>query len=123
MFGQPNSPSALSKYAGYQNVYSFLTSSNVQVYEELKYFPNYLNQNNTKNALHVGNAHFEVVSAQVQSKLRDQFMKSVEPNLTALIDGNYKVLLFNGNLDIIVGVTSLNGILENKGQFNYHLLI
>ena len=83
--------------------------------ERVGYLMNYLNQNQTKEALHVGHHNHSVNSSTVFQKLSEDFMQSVAHNLTELI-GKYKVLLFTGNFDIKIGVTSVNGFLENRGM-------
>ncbi|XP_054156208.1 probable serine carboxypeptidase CPVL [Oppia nitens] len=50
----------------------------------------------------------------------EDFSRSAEPNLTAIIDNGYKVLLFTGNFDIMVGVESINGLLMNQNWKYYN---
>jgi vitellogenic carboxypeptidase-like protein len=47
--------------------------------------------------------------------LREDIFKSVKPWFTALIN-NYKVLLYNGNLDIIVALPLTENFLKNLGK-------
>ena len=57
-----------------------------------------------------------VSNLTVAQKMRSDIMQTMEPNMTALIP-NYKVMLFVGNLDMIIGPAQISTMLENKGNF------
>ncbi|XP_054152814.1 probable serine carboxypeptidase CPVL [Oppia nitens] len=88
-----------------------------KLFQQLKIFVDkYLAQQSVRKAIHIGSdgVVYNMTSRLVFRNLFEDITRSAEPNLTALIDNGYKVLLFTGNLDIIVGVESTNGLLLNK---------
>lgn len=58
-----------------------------------------------RKAIHVGNLTFEYTSQKVWDHLTEDFMKSVAPWISELLD-NYKVWFYNGQQDIIVAYPS-----------------
>nr|CAD7194955.1 unnamed protein product [Timema douglasi] len=62
-------------------------------------FEDFINLNASRLALHVGDREFHD-SSEVSSHLYDDYMKSVKPWLEVLLE-NYRVLMYNGQLDII----------------------
>ncbi len=83
---------------------------------ELEYYSKYLNHNKTRDALHVGCVTFNDFNATVFEILRKDIYKSVKPWFQTLVD-NYKVMLYNGNLDIIVALPLTENFLKNLGIF------
>ncbi len=83
---------------------------------ELEYYSEYLNLNKTQNALHVGCVTFNDFNATIFEILRKDIYKSVKPWFQTLIN-NYKVMLYNGNLDIIVALPLTENFLKNLGIF------
>ncbi|KAF7288075.1 hypothetical protein GWI33_000128 [Rhynchophorus ferrugineus] len=61
----------------------------------------YIVQDDVRAAIHVGNATFNEDSA-VEENLLEDLMQSVTPWITELLK-HYKILFYNGQLDIIVG--------------------
>ncbi|CAG2170264.1 unnamed protein product, partial [Oppiella nova] len=75
-------------------------------------FVKFLNLNTTQEAIHVGCATYVATNETVGVYLiKDEFY-SVKPWFTTLID-NYKVLIYSGQLDIIVAATLTENFLEN----------
>ncbi|XP_071108883.1 probable serine carboxypeptidase CPVL isoform X3 [Haliotis cracherodii] len=68
--------------------------------KDFSYHPLFLARPETRNAIHVGNLTFHDGS-EVSEHLSNDFMMSVKPWLATVMD-NYKVMLYNGQLDIIV---------------------
>jgi hypothetical protein len=102
-----------SNLTGYDQLYNLYYSNLEHFYGSTYQDVNrYVNSTETRNALHAG---FYDNGSDSYDKLRADIIKSVEPNFTALIDNDYKVLLFVGNLDNIVGVDRVNAMLENPG--------
>lgn len=81
---------------GLTNYYNFLTPA---------YAPNpyqeYLELNTTRSAIHVGEYAYQDYNATVEKFLIDDWMRSVRPQVETLLD-NYKVLIYNGQNDIIL---------------------
>eukprot|EP01097_Dermamoeba_algensis_P000106 TRINITY_DN103_c0_g1_i1.p1 TRINITY_DN103_c0_g1~~TRINITY_DN103_c0_g1_i1.p1 ORF type:complete len:503 (-),score=105.44 TRINITY_DN103_c0_g1_i1:132-1640(-) len=65
-------------------------------------FVGFLNLEFVKDALHVGELQYSASNSTVEDYLVEDFMKSVAPWLSTLVE-NYKVLIYNGQLDIILG--------------------
>ena len=99
---------------GFNRFYN-LTTINRYPDPIVDYLLKYLNLNSTQEAIHSGHTTHSMDNKTVFHKISEDFMQSVAHNLTELI-GKYKVLLFSGNYDIMVGVNSCNGFLENKGM-------
>eukprot|EP01005_Ploeotia_sp_CARIB1_P000600 NODE_179_length_1268_cov_405.376862_g175_i0.p1 GENE.NODE_179_length_1268_cov_405.376862_g175_i0~~NODE_179_length_1268_cov_405.376862_g175_i0.p1 ORF type:complete len:379 (+),score=100.64 NODE_179_length_1268_cov_405.376862_g175_i0:109-1137(+) len=63
----------------------------------------YVTEDSVRSKIHVGNATFNGGRTCEMHLLAD-FMHTLKPELAVLMD-NYKVLLYNGQVDVIVGVT------------------
>ncbi|XP_054156696.1 probable serine carboxypeptidase CPVL [Oppia nitens] len=92
-----NSTSYFTNSTGLTFYYNFLMGS---APEEFGYYPKYLGLESTRRAIHVGNLPFSEGNIVEQHLLND-IMKSVKPWISTLLD-NYKVLIYSGQLDIIV---------------------
>ena len=64
------------------------------------YFEQYLKQDKIRNLINVGNHSFND-GAKVESFMKEDVVQSVADELVEVIN-NYKVMLYNGQLDIIV---------------------
>ena len=82
--------------------------------EASQYVAQYLTQQSVRNAVHVGDVVYNMSSQIVYDLMVEDWYRSAQPNLTAVMDNNYKVLLFTGNFYILVGVDSTNGMLYNQ---------
>ena len=80
---------------------SVLLPDSCQQPPEMGYYSKYLGNAKVREAIHVGNEPFKQ-GLEVEEALINDVMQSIAYNLSVIMD-NYKVLLFNGNLDIIVG--------------------
>lgn len=68
-------------------------------------YPNFLNLASTREAIHVGACAYWDYNATVEQHLIPDWMTSVAPLLTPLMD-RYKVLIYTGQLDIILGTAA-----------------
>ncbi|XP_066485018.1 LOW QUALITY PROTEIN: probable serine carboxypeptidase CPVL [Tiliqua scincoides] len=68
---------------------------------DYKYFENLLSMPEVRKSIHVGNLTFHNGSIVAEHLLED-VMKTIKPWLAVLMN-NYRVLLYNGQLDILVG--------------------
>jgi vitellogenic carboxypeptidase-like protein len=66
------------------------------------YYADYVTQQSVRAAIHVGNATFNDGST-CEMNLLDDFMKTLAPELTYLLNSKYKVMIYSGQLDIIIG--------------------
>jgi vitellogenic carboxypeptidase-like protein len=98
---------------GYQTYYNILFSESQPAFE---YYAKYLNESKTRFALHVGCMRFSPSNGTVFKHLIEDTYKSVKSWFATLID-NYKVLLYSGNLDIIVALPLTDNFLKNLGEF------
>ena len=75
-------------------------------------YPTFLNLDTTRAAIHVGATAYWDYNSTVEFHLIPDWMTSVSPLLTPLMD-RYKVLIYTGQLDIILG-TAANEEFVNK---------
>ncbi|KAM5271790.1 putative serine carboxypeptidase CPVL [Ctenodactylus gundi] len=102
---------------GCSNYYNFLQCTEP---EDQSYYGKFLSLPEVRQAIHVGNRTFSD-GAEVEKYLREDTVKSVKPWLTEIMN-NYKVLLYNGQLDIIVAASLTERSLmamEWKGSQKY----
>ncbi|XP_014392486.1 PREDICTED: probable serine carboxypeptidase CPVL [Myotis brandtii] len=90
-------PSYFQNVTGCSNYYNILQCTEP---EDQSYYQQFLSLTQVRRAIHVGNRTFHDGSI-VEKYLREDTVKSVKPWLTAIMN-NYKVLIYNGQLDIIV---------------------
>lgn len=101
----------------YGNLFHNMTGSNdydnflnTNAPESFGYYSKYVNQPNIREALHVGNAIFHDGSA-CEHHLIPDFMKSFKCELAGLME-SYKVLIYSGQLDIIIGAALTERFLQ-----------
>lgn len=92
-----NSSSIFTNLTGYTNYYNYLKAKD----NGFDYVSNFIQQDFVREAIHVGNMTFHVVAENVEKYLEADVMKSVAPLIEVLLE-NYRVLVYNGQLDIIV---------------------
>ncbi|XP_040820711.1 probable serine carboxypeptidase CPVL isoform X2 [Ochotona curzoniae] len=112
-----NEASYFQNVTGCVNYYNFLQCTEP---EDLNYYTQFLSLPEVKQAIHVGNHTFND-GEEVEKYLREDTVKSVKPWLTEIVN-NYKVLIYSGQLDIIVAASlterSLRAM-EWKGSREY----
>ncbi|XP_057638412.1 probable serine carboxypeptidase CPVL isoform X2 [Chionomys nivalis] len=92
-----NDLSYFQNVTGCTNYYNFLECTDP---EDQSYYGKFLSLPQVREAIHVGNRTFSD-GADVEKYLREDTLQSVKPWLAEIMD-HYKVLLYNGQLDIIV---------------------
>ncbi|GAB1290841.1 Probable serine carboxypeptidase CPVL [Apodemus speciosus] len=90
-------PSFFQNVTGCTNYYNILQCTER---EDQSYFAKFLSLPQVRQAIHVGNQNFSD-GAEVEKYLQEDTVKSVKPWLTEIMN-YYKVLIYNGQLDIIV---------------------
>uniref|UniRef100_A0A8C0IWS7 Carboxypeptidase n=1 Tax=Chelonoidis abingdonii TaxID=106734 RepID=A0A8C0IWS7_CHEAB len=95
--GDETSSSYTQNVTGCSNYFNFLQC---QEPADQEYFGAFLSLSEVRKAIHVGNLTFHDGST-VEKHLLEDVMKTVKPWLAVIMD-NYRVLLYNGQLDIIV---------------------
>nr|KAF6302248.1 carboxypeptidase vitellogenic like [Pipistrellus kuhlii] len=95
--GDLTNPSYFQNVTGCSNYYNILQCTEPQ---DQSYYGQFLTLSEVRRAIHVGNRTFNDGS-KVEKYLREDTVKSVKPWLTEIMN-HYKVLIYNGQLDIIV---------------------
>lgn len=96
--GFHHSGSYFGNCTGLDFYYNFLMTHEP---EDFNYYTTYVTAADVRMAIHVGNATFND-GTQVAQHLTADIMQSTKPWLIELMEANYKVLLYSGQLDIIV---------------------
>lgn len=107
---QNNHTSLFKNVTGFDNYFNFLIPKNTD--EELNYMLHYLSRNDVRAAIHVGDTPFLDENPLVEVNLMADVMQSVAPWISELLS-NYKVLIYNGQLDIIVAYPLTVNYLQN----------
>nr|XP_014332380.1 PREDICTED: probable serine carboxypeptidase CPVL [Bos mutus] len=98
--GLISEPSYFQNVTGCSNYYNLLLCTEP---EDQGYYGKFLSLPHVRQAIHVGNQTFSD-GAKVEKYLREDTVKSVKPWLTEIMN-NYKVLIYNGQLDVIVAAS------------------
>ncbi|KAJ1488424.1 Alpha/Beta hydrolase protein [Baffinella frigidus] len=86
------------------------------------YFNQFVDSPAARAALHVGSVPFGTNATDCEMSLKADFMRSMVPEMVALIP-HYKVLIYSGSLDIIVGAPLTDAFLskmEFEGSPAFH---
>ncbi|XP_046573544.1 probable serine carboxypeptidase CPVL [Haliotis rubra] len=90
----------------------------VQGPADMNYYVSYVDLPEVRRAIHVGNVSYSEPSNLVFEKLYSDFLDSVRPWFVTLLNsGKYKVLLFNGQLDIIVCSPTTEAMLDSMTEW------
>ena len=92
-------------------------STYATVLAEYSFYLAYLLLPSVRHALHVGDREYIAQSHKVQSYLRRDIFKPLTKKLTQIIDNNYRVLLYNGNFDLLTTVHGINLLLTDSSKF------
>ncbi|CAG9764019.1 unnamed protein product [Ceutorhynchus assimilis] len=98
-------PTLFENATGLENYYNFLANS-----DEDGSYETFLQTREVRKAIHVGNLSY--TSDNVEENLREDVMRSVAPWISELLD-NYRVLFYNGQLDVIVAYPLTVNFLKN----------
>ena len=98
-------------FTGLEQYYNFLLSTHPPSFENHVKF---LDKNNcTRRSLHVGNQPYTESSNSVLLSLRNDILQSCKSSMEDLLNSKlYKVLIYNGQLDLIVSPPSVNSFLR-----------
>ena len=92
-------PTYFYNITGMTNYDNILRQDVPEVYD---YYIPYINRADMRRTIHVGNLSFGGQTLEVVAALINDSFKSVAKYLTVLLDKDYKVLIYNGQLDIII---------------------
>ncbi|CAL4099750.1 unnamed protein product, partial [Meganyctiphanes norvegica] len=79
--------------------------------KDMDYWGDFINKPTVRRAIHVGNLTFNDGS-KVEQMLLEDIMKSVKPWIQEIMD-NYKVMIYNGQLDVIIAYTLTENFLNS----------
>lgn len=94
---------------GFDGYFNFLRSKNA---DDLDSMGVLIQREDVRKAIHVGNATFHSEDGTVEQYLENDVMQSVAPWISELLS-HYKVLVYNGQLDIIVAYPLTINYLQN----------
>ncbi|XP_068223803.1 probable serine carboxypeptidase CPVL [Palaemon carinicauda] len=101
-------PSYFTNVTGLSYYFNYIANGEPK---EMDYWPKFINKPLVRRALHVGNLTFHD-GGKVESFLEEDIMKSVKPWIEELLD-SYKVLIYNGQLDVIIAYTLTENFLNS----------
>ncbi|RWS10338.1 putative serine carboxypeptidase CPVL-like protein [Dinothrombium tinctorium] len=101
---------SIRNFTGYTYVYNLVEHERPK---DLDNFEQYVLLPETRQAIHVGNLTFKSYSRLVSIRLLEDLMDSVKHLLEFILNRNYKVLLYSGNLDIIVATPFIENFIQS----------
>lgn len=106
-----NSPSVLSNLTGFQShLFNYLDNQNPNDWDALV---DWIQRPDVQAAIHVSyNTPFVIVNRTVYKYLQHEFMDSEADKVAALLS-DYKVMFYNGQLDILTPYSTIENVLLN----------
>ncbi|KAK7080869.1 hypothetical protein SK128_028084 [Halocaridina rubra] len=101
-------PSYFSNVTGLTDYFNYVAN---EAPEDTNYWPDFINKPLIRKAIHVGNSTFNSGN-KVEDNLLEDVMKSVKPWIEEIMD-NYKVMIYNGQLDVIIAYTLTENFLNS----------
>lgn len=101
--------SIFKNLSGFDNYFNFLVDVDKSPAED--YFSKFIQNTEIRKAIHVGNLTFHT-DQNVENNLKNDVMQSVTDKLSVLTS-HYRVLIYNGQLDIIVAYPLTVNYLKN----------
>jgi len=92
-------PSLFTNITGFHYYFNYL---NTEEPKDMGFYPAYLELPSTRLALHLGNLTYNS-GEEVEKHLLLDIMQSTKPWIEELMAADYKVLIYNGQLDVIIG--------------------
>lgn len=106
-----NGTSYFKNVTGFDNYFNFLIAKE-PADDTIARMSVYVQKSELRRAIHVGNVSFSGVAKDVELNLLSDIMQSVAPWISTLLD-NYRVMIYNGQLDIIVAYPLTVNFLKN----------
>lgn len=111
MDGDLNGGKSLFKnVTGFGTYFNYLLSNDTA--NRIAYMGKYIQRSDIRASIHVGNVTFNGIATDVEVNLMEDIMQSVAPWIVELLK-NYRVLMYNGQLDIIVAYPLTVNFLKN----------
>ena len=92
-------PSLFTNHTGLKYYFNYIADAEPA---DMSYFMKYINLESVREAIHVGNLTFNDGTA-VEQHLLEDVMKSMRPWIETLLDAGYRVVVYSGQVDIIIG--------------------
>lgn len=108
---QNNHTSLFKNISGFENYFNYLYPIS-PFNAELTFMGKYVQRSDIRAAIHVGNTTFNDITNDVETNLINDVMQSVAPWISELLN-HYRVLIYNGQLDIIVAYPLTENYLQN----------
>lgn len=105
-----NQTSIFTNMTGFTNYYNFLVANDTN--PKMAYMGKFIQNVETRKAIHVGDSPFNGLGQDVEINLVEDIMQSVAPWVIELLS-HYPVLIYNGQLDIIVAYPLTVNYLNN----------
>lgn len=105
-----NKTSLFKNITGFDNYFNYLLAKDTSGL--IAFMGKYIQTNKLRTVLHVGKTPFNGVAKEVEINLMEDVMQSVSPWISELLN-SYKVLIYNGQLDIIVAYPLTENFLQN----------
>lgn len=102
-------PSLFRNLTGFGYYYNYLYMKDGN---ESDWMSEWIQRADVRRAIHVGNSTFHIETRVVEEHLKGDVMQSIVPLLTDLLQ-HYRVLIYNGQLDIIVAYPLTENYLKN----------
>lgn len=80
--------------------------------ESQNYYIKFLNEKRIREIIHVGDLSYTEVSASVHLKMKADYIRSVKPWIEELLDANYRMLFYSGQLDAVVAPAMTENFLQ-----------
>ncbi|CAF0921150.1 unnamed protein product [Adineta steineri] len=96
-----NTTSYFYNVTGIKNYFNYLLTEEP---EEQSYFVSFITHPERRKQIHVGNLSYGSQSDIVEKMLLNDMMQSVAWKIEAIANANYSVMIYNGQLDIIIAV-------------------
>ena len=110
------SKSLFQNYTGFTFYFNFLKAKE----NGSDVMGDYIQMPHVRKAIHVGNLTFHT-DDKVEVMLKQDVMQSVKPWVEFLLDSHYRILIYNGQLDIIVAYPLTLGFLQSLDWRGAHL--
>lgn len=93
-----NAPSVFKNLTGFDFYFNYLFTKDTN---DSEWFAEWIEQADVRRAIHVGNCSFNAINKTVEQHLKSDVMQSLAVLVSDLTQ-HYRVLIYNGQLDIIV---------------------
>jgi len=107
--------------SGLTFVYNYLLQGQPKAFT---YHPSFLTSAAVRKAIHVGNLPYSDINTEVYEHLKKDIPKTVKPWIETLLDNNYKVMIYSGQVDVIIAYPQTEQFIRKlnwKGSYEYRM--